>query len=161
MSRLFHRIINRRMLLHFARQKAFRHGDGLGDNLWLDKTILDKKRLEKKKLNLAFADVAKAFDSVSHHSIIRAALRLGTPPNDEMPHEFVQQLPSLHENGEGSEWGDFSWNRSQAGRPNASYAFQRRCRHVRGQNRQVDRRHLRSQEKCNYIAFFCRQLTSE
>ena len=42
--------------------------------------IIDKKRMERKKLNLTFVDVAKAFDSVSHHSIIRAACRLSTPP---------------------------------------------------------------------------------
>ena len=42
--------------------------------------IIDKKRMERKKLNLTFVDVAKAFDSVSHHSIIRAARRLDTPP---------------------------------------------------------------------------------
>ena len=61
MSRLFHRIINRRMLLFwplFAQQKAFKHSDGLGDNLWLAKAFIDKKRLERKKLNLIFVDVA-------------------------------------------------------------------------------------------------------
>ena len=83
MNRLFHQIINRRLLLFCpfsAWQKAFRHVDGLGDNLWLAKAIIDKKRMERKKLNLTFVDVAKAFDSVSHHSIIRAPRRLGTPP---------------------------------------------------------------------------------
>ena len=79
MSRLLHRIIKRRLLLFWplsARQKTFRHVDGLGDNLWLAKAIIDKKRLERKKLNLTFVDVTKAFDSVSHHSIIRVASAL-------------------------------------------------------------------------------------
>ena len=83
MSRLFHRIINRRMLQLWPlspRQKAFRHGDGLGDNMWFVKALIDKKRQERKKLIMAFVDVAKAFDSVSHQSIVIAVRRLGIPP---------------------------------------------------------------------------------
>ena len=81
MSRLFHRIINRRMLQLWPlspRQKAFRHGDGLGDNVWFVKALIDKKRQERKKLNMTFIDVVKAFDSVSHQSILIAVRRLGT-----------------------------------------------------------------------------------
>ena len=46
MSRLFHQIINRRMLQLWPlspRQKAFRPGDGLGDNMWFVKALIDKK----------------------------------------------------------------------------------------------------------------------
>ena len=71
------------MLTHWPlsnRQKAFTHGDGLADNIWLVKAIIKKKREQKQRLNLTFIDVSKAFDSVSHQSIVRAAHRLGTPP---------------------------------------------------------------------------------
>ena len=83
MSRLFHRVINKCMS-HFwpssMRQKAFQSGDGLADNVWLVKSLITKSRQERKKHNMTFVDVSKAFDSVSHESIIRAASRLGTPP---------------------------------------------------------------------------------
>ena len=82
-GRLFHRVLSRRMLTHWPllnRQKVFGHGDGTADNIWLDKAIIKKKREQKQRLNLTFIDVSKAFDSVSHQSIVRAAHRLGTPP---------------------------------------------------------------------------------
>ena len=82
-GRLFHRVLSRRMLTYWPlsnRQKAFRQGDGLADNIWLVKAIIKKKREQKQRLNLTFIDVSKAFDSVSHQSIVREAHRLGTPP---------------------------------------------------------------------------------
>ena len=63
-----------------SRQKAFRPGDGIAQNLFLIKSIIRKKREQLQKLNLTFIDVTKAFDPVSHKSIIRAAARLSTPP---------------------------------------------------------------------------------
>ena len=45
-----------------------------------NKSIIKKKREQKQRLNLTFIDLSKAFDSVSHQSIVRAAYRLGTPP---------------------------------------------------------------------------------
>ena len=82
-GRLFHRVLSRRMLTYWPlsnRQKAFWHGDGLADNIWLVKSIIKKKREQKQRLNLTFIDVSKAFDSVSHQSIVRAVHRLRTPP---------------------------------------------------------------------------------
>ena len=46
-GRLFHSVLSRRMLTHWPlsnRQKAFMHGDGLADNIWLVKAIIKKKR---------------------------------------------------------------------------------------------------------------------
>lgn len=63
-----------------SRQKAFRPGDGIAQNLFLIKSIIRKKREQLQKLNLTFVDVTKAFDSVSHNTVLRAAARLGTPP---------------------------------------------------------------------------------
>lgn len=83
MSRLFHRVLNKRMSLFWplsTRQKAFQSGDGLADNIWLVKSLITKSRQERKKINMTFVDVSKAFDSVSHESIVRAASRLGAPP---------------------------------------------------------------------------------
>ena len=56
-GRLFHRVLSRRMLTHWPllnRQKAFRHGDGLADNIWLVKAITKKKREQKQRLNLTW-----------------------------------------------------------------------------------------------------------
>ena len=82
-GRLFHRVVCRRMERYWPlspRQKAFRSGDGLAENIWLVRSLIQKKREQLKKLNMTFIDVSKAFDTVSQNSIIRAASRLGTPP---------------------------------------------------------------------------------
>ena len=83
MARLFQRILGGRMLGCWplsSRQKAFRPGDGMAQNLILLKSIIRKKREQLQKLNLTFIRFTKAFDSVSHKSFLRAAARLGTPP---------------------------------------------------------------------------------
>ena len=61
------------------RQKAFRRGDGLADNVWLLISIYRNILKRTKPLCLCFIDVAKAFDSVSQYSIMIAARRLGVP----------------------------------------------------------------------------------
>ena len=81
-SRILHRIIAKRLELMWPlseRQKAFRKGDGLFDNSWLLESIVRDRRSRFKPTHLAFLDVSKAFDSVSHESIVQAARRLGTP----------------------------------------------------------------------------------
>ena len=95
MSCLFHRVINKRMSQFWplsTRQKAFQSDDGLADNIWLVKSLITKSRQERKKLNMTFVDVSKAFDSVSHESIIRAASRLGAPSL------FMRYLSELYRN---------------------------------------------------------------
>lgn len=61
------------------RQKAFRRGDGLADNVWILRSLIRDRTRKSKPLSVAFVDVAKAFDSVSHESIILAARRMGVP----------------------------------------------------------------------------------
>ena len=75
-------------------EKAFRPGDGIAQNLFLIKSISRKKREQLQKFNLTFIEVRKAFDSVSHKSILRAAARLGTPPL------FLYYLAELYKESE-------------------------------------------------------------
>ena len=82
-ARCFHRILAKRMetFLPFnIRQKAFRAGDGTAESVWFLQQLIQKHKDQLSPLNVAFVDVKKAFDSVSHQSIILAAKRLGAPP---------------------------------------------------------------------------------
>ena len=81
--RCFHRIMAQRMEMHLPpslRQKAFRRGDGIADSVWFMQTVIKHHQDTLCPLNIAFMDVKKAFDSVSHQSILVAAARLGVPP---------------------------------------------------------------------------------
>lgn len=81
--RCFHKVMAQRLerLLPISpRQKAFRAGDGVADNIWLLRNIIRHHQDELKPLNVVFVDVKKAFDSVSHYSLLNAATRLGVPP---------------------------------------------------------------------------------
>ena len=62
------------------RQKAFRADDGLGENVFLLRAIIKHHTKECLPLNVAFLGISKAFDSVSHQSILIAAKRMGVPP---------------------------------------------------------------------------------
>jgi hypothetical protein len=82
LARVFHRVISKRMERGVPlneRQKAFRSGDGLRDNIWILRTLIRSRTRRTRPLCIAFIDVAKAFDSVSHHSMLSAAKRLGVP----------------------------------------------------------------------------------
>ena len=81
--RCFHRILAQRMEIHLpfsTRQKAFRAGDGVADSVWFIQVVIKHHQDNLRPLNVAFVDVKKAFDSVSHQSILVAAARLGVPP---------------------------------------------------------------------------------
>ena len=80
--RCFHRILAQRMEVHLpfsSRQKAFRAGDGIADSVWFLQTVIKHHQDNLCPLSVAFVDVRKAFDSVSHRSILVAAARLGVP----------------------------------------------------------------------------------
>jgi hypothetical protein len=82
-ARIFHKILAHRMqsLMPLSnRQKAFRRGDGLTDNIWILRSILRDRKAKNKLLSICFIDVAKAFDSVSHETLLLAAGRFGVPP---------------------------------------------------------------------------------
>ena len=73
----------RRMEMHLPlslRQKAFWSGDGIATSVWFMQTVIKHHQDNLCPLNIAFMDVKKAFDSVSHQSILVAAARLGVPP---------------------------------------------------------------------------------
>ena len=92
-SRVFHRLLAERLsaLLEFqSRQKAFVKGDGLADNVFLLRSLIRDRCEGLKPLCLAFLDVRKAFDTVSHATLIKAATRMGIP----MP--FISYLRNLY-----------------------------------------------------------------
>ena len=76
--RCFHRILAQRMQIHLpfsTRQKAFRTGNGMADSVWFIQAVIKHHQDSLRPLNVAFVDVKKAFDSVSHQSILVAAAR--------------------------------------------------------------------------------------
>ena len=94
-SRVFHRFLGERLskLLEFqSRQKAFVKGDGLADNVFLLRSLIRDRCEGLKPLCLAFLDVRKAFDTVSHATLFKAAERIGIP----MP--FIAYLRKLYSN---------------------------------------------------------------
>ena len=81
--RCFHWILAHRMEVHLpfsSQQKAFRAGDGIADSVWFMETVIKHHQDNLCPLSVAFVDVKKAFDSVSHQSILVATARLGVPP---------------------------------------------------------------------------------
>ena len=84
LTRLYHRIVAKRieaLCPCSERQKAFRRGDGIAENVFLVDQLIRDHTLRKtpKQLFLCFLDVAKAFDSVSHESLLAACSRAGIP----------------------------------------------------------------------------------
>lgn len=80
--RVYHKILSQRIVSNVPinqRQKAFVPVDGCSDNIFLlDALIRDSKR-RLKPLCMVFVDISKAFDSVSHDTIIRAMRNHGLP----------------------------------------------------------------------------------
>jgi hypothetical protein len=62
-----------------GRQKAFRKGDGLVENTYILRNVTADRKARCQSTNIAFLDVSKAFDSVSHESIFLAAASAGIP----------------------------------------------------------------------------------
>lgn len=94
-ARLFHKILAGRMVRDLplsTRQKAFTKGDGLADNIWLLRSVVRHHQRTVKPIYVTFVDVSKAFDSVSRHSIVNAAARLGVPDL------LLSYVKSLYEN---------------------------------------------------------------
>jgi hypothetical protein len=79
--RLYHGIIARRYdsLPLSKRQKAFLPRDGIAENVWILDMILKVSKFELRDIYLVFVDVAKAFDSLAHTSLLQAARRIGIP----------------------------------------------------------------------------------
>ena len=82
LCRLFHRILAGRIEQFYricGRQKAFRKGDGLGENTYILRNVIADRKARCQSTNIAFLDVSKAFDSVSHESIFLAAASARIP----------------------------------------------------------------------------------
>lgn len=81
-ARTFHKVLaNRmsRMIKLDSRQKAFRPIDGCSENIFLMDFALRYCRQNFKPLFMASLDVAKAFDSVTHQTIIDTLRSAGVP----------------------------------------------------------------------------------
>lgn len=61
-------------------QRAFIRADGAAENTTLLETVIRSSEHQRQPLSIAWLDVAKAFDSVSHATIVRCAKRAGLPP---------------------------------------------------------------------------------
>ena len=84
--RIYHKILAKRLSNSCPvsdRQKAFREGDGLSENVNILKHLLKDRSNAKAKtkapLCLAFIDVRKAFDTVSPEALENACHRAGVP----------------------------------------------------------------------------------
>ena len=80
--RLFHRLLARRLQPFLSldeSQKAFRQIDGTAANVAILDTLLRDARKNCNDIHIAFVDLKKAFDSVSHDTILRSARSLGLP----------------------------------------------------------------------------------
>jgi len=81
-GRVFHKLLAARMghsLPLSCRQKGFRKGDGLAENVFLMQALIKDHTGQRLPLCVTFIDVRKAFDSVSCDSLLLAAKRLGVP----------------------------------------------------------------------------------
>lgn len=90
--RLFHTIVASRLgaIPLTQRQKGFRQLDGCGENVWLLKNLVSLRIRQLQSLNIVFCDVKKAFDSVSHQSMVRACSSVGIPA------PWVRYLQNAH-----------------------------------------------------------------
>ena len=93
------------------RQKAFLPVDGCSENLWLLDEAIHQARKGPKELNIVTLDVAKAFDMVSHNSILRAIRRFGLGDGFEaIVGDMYQNIRTRITGGDG-ETGDISMSR--------------------------------------------------
>ena len=80
--RLFHKMLARRIENTISlnpRQNAFVRRDGIAENIFLLKSIIYQHKNALRPLKMYLLDVSKAFDTVSHNSIVALAERVETP----------------------------------------------------------------------------------
>lgn len=91
-QRLLHRILARRLPVAVPfdpRQRGLRNIDGTLANILLLDHYIKSRRLARKSCNIVSLDIRKAFDSVSHHSILRALDRFG------VHHAFTDYISTI------------------------------------------------------------------
>lgn len=82
-----------RRLHHFdERQRAFIEYDGTMENLSIVSALLSDAKMSKKKIYMATLDLKKAFDSVSHRTIIDTIKQMGCPG------PFIHYMENLYGN---------------------------------------------------------------
>jgi hypothetical protein len=80
LNRLYAKLLTKRLSAKVKlnpRQKAFVPVDGCSEHLFVVGEAIEHCRKQRKECNLAFLDLAKAFDMVSHCSIQLALNRFG------------------------------------------------------------------------------------
>ena len=72
------------------RQKAFRPVDGCYENVKILQNLIQDSRRKRKEVNVTILDLAKAFDTVSHESIVKALRR------KEVPETVVKVITDMY-----------------------------------------------------------------
>jgi len=83
LTRAFHKVIAQRWLKAIGLspyQLAFQKRDGCAEGVALINMLLNEVNEKRKELCMVVCDLSKAFDCVSHDSIVRAAQTFGAPP---------------------------------------------------------------------------------
>ena len=78
--RIFHKILAKRLsqtIYLSPAQRAFLPTDGTGINTFLLDALIQRAKKARREIHITTLDIAKAFDSISHHSIVRALKRSG------------------------------------------------------------------------------------
>lgn len=92
-ARQLHRILAGRLHKFHSfdeRQRAFCNVDGTAANLLVLKSVLRDSTQGLKELHMTSIDIKKAFDSVTHDSVLEAITRLGCPT------PFVKYMQSVY-----------------------------------------------------------------
>lgn len=92
-TRYLHRILAKRLgkYLNLSEvQRGFRETDGVSQNIFLLDLVLQNARLKLSETHVASIDLVKAFDSISHDSLISASSSLG------LPKEFITYIEELY-----------------------------------------------------------------
>lgn len=93
--RQLHRILAKRLRAYHGfdgRQKANTNADGTAENLLLLKAILQDAQQEKRELHMVSIDIKKAFDSVTHCSVLETLRDIGCPA------PFVKYMKHVYDN---------------------------------------------------------------
>ena len=81
--RIYHKILVARLMAAAPlpmKQKGFAPVEGVAANILILHELINSATSNKTKLCIAFVDFNKAFDSVSHPSLVAATKRWGFPP---------------------------------------------------------------------------------
>ena len=92
--RLYAKLWDKRLRLNIElddRQKGFVPVDGCFENVKIFQETIKQQRRKRKEYNLAFIDLAKAFNTVSHKSIEKGLKRKGVPV------QVIETILSMYE----------------------------------------------------------------